>query len=187
MRRGRARRSGSGASSASTSSRSTSRREWSSSLRAGESTLESETCRTCPLTTRRSTASLRPGCSTTFLMSTEPSAELSRVLRPGGRLVAVTNYLDHLSRVARAGGLRGSGASRSAARTAPRSSGRHFADVDDPRCGRHDSFPDGDADSVVPSLVDHVREGVDRRCRPREPARRRAGVRSIFVAEKASS
>ena len=41
--------------------------------------------------TQRSTASSPPGCCTTSPTSTAALAELARVLRPGGRLVAVTN------------------------------------------------------------------------------------------------
>ena len=46
----------------------------------------------------------RTGCSTTWPISTAALAELARVLRPGGRLVATTNGLDHM---ASCGGLVG--------------------------------------------------------------------------------
>ena len=49
----------------------------------------SATCRRSRSTTASSTSSSPPGCSTTCPTSTAALAELARVLRPGGRLVAV--------------------------------------------------------------------------------------------------
>ena len=65
-------------------------------------------------------------------------SELARVLRPGGRLVAVTNAEHHLAEPPRRSQGARPGRRRSRARTEPRSSSRHFRACRAPRRGRLD-------------------------------------------------
>ena len=113
-------------------------------------------------------------------------AELARVLRPGGRLVATTNAADHLQEMLELAGARRLRhvVPRRERRRDPRASLRRRSR----RETRRGTVTLRDAEQIrcVPALVRHVcREGPDRVPELEEPlvVRRRPVV---FVAEKAS-
>ena len=111
--------------------------------------------------------------------------ELSRVLRPGGTLVAVTNYLDHLSQLRSLGSLPGPEYAFSGDNGAELLR-KHFADVDEFDAGGTIRFPDRDA--VVSYLRASITlKGVEERLPSFEPPFIVRRHPTIFVAEKASS
>ena len=80
-------------------------------------------------------------------------AELARVLRPGGRLVAVTNGIDHLRELRAL--LGGDFPTRTFSdETAPELLGRHFVRVEERDAGGWINFPDR---AAVQSYVDATR------------------------------
>ena len=112
-------------------------------------------------------------------------SELARVLKPGGRLVAVTNYLDHLLELREFLGLPGSRSSTFNGENGAELLGRYFARVEAHDAAGTVVFPDREAmlAYVVPSValfeslpdeVPELREPLVVRRRP-----------VVFVAEKA--
>lgn len=111
--------------------------------------------------------------------------ELHRVLRPGGRLVAVTNHLDHLFELREAiGAPQGFFRSTFNGSNGKASLERHFARVDEREATGATTFPDRDAVASYAGSIGRLLEfeprleGVDAPL-----VARRHSV--VFVAEKA--
>jgi SAM-dependent methyltransferase len=113
-------------------------------------------------------------------------SELARVLRPGGRLVAATNGLDHLAELwALVGRARRLEPARFLAETAEEALRQHFAHVERRDVAGPVTFPDTDAvRGYVASSVahKHLADRVPELSGPLVATRRN----TIFVAEKAS-
>jgi SAM-dependent methyltransferase len=111
-------------------------------------------------------------------------AELARVLRPGGRLVAVTNWSDHLQEMWALAGLEGVFADLSfRGETGAAILERHFARVQTHDASGTVTFRDAQQIRSYLRSSARLAEGVDRVSELEEPlvARRRTVV---FVAEK---
>jgi ubiquinone/menaquinone biosynthesis C-methylase UbiE len=110
--------------------------------------------------------------------------ELVRVLRPGGRLVAVTNFSDHLQEMWALAGLEGVFADLTfRGETGAAILERHFAHVETYDASGTVTFHDAEQIRSYLRSSTRFRDGVDRISELREPlvARRRPVV---FVAEK---
>jgi SAM-dependent methyltransferase len=89
--------------------------------------------------------------------------ELARVLRPGGHLVAVTNYLDHLSELRALAADRPSQEWAFSGDNGRALLARHFATVDEQEAAGTIRFPDRDAVvSYIRSSITLMRDAEDR-------------------------
>ena len=182
MRPGRAVRARAGASSTRRLSRSTSRRAWSSWHRDVASTRESETYRTCPSPMRRSTVSLRLGCSTTSLTST---GLLRAHARPSTRRSPRRSdeCLDHLRELRALGGFPNPESAFSG-ENGTELLRRHFAPVDELDARGTIRFPDREAVVSYPRASITLK-GVEERLPDFQPPFIVRRHPTIFVAEKA--
>ena len=159
------------------------RSEWSSSRAVAESTLALAMLRRSYSRMRRSTRSWPPGCSTTFPISI--GVEISRVLAPGGKLIAVMNSELHLDEARSRFGVSLIGRMSFTRENGETLLARHFASVERTDVDGGVTFPDAEAiRRYIRSMTDPGAANADRV--PDDVGPVRAGVRvTVFVARSA--